>query len=165
MTKIERLEASVRHSLIEMEKLAAAWHTSGETAKSIRAIIASTGAILKPAPEYAEVPVERWAVVAPSGYVEATYPDEERALHAATQPRYLDYAVAKLTGTVRREKVAPVERSVTVGGILISDGRTGYDKGSVLLSESGEVGVEFAIHPEFHGCSGSLTFTTTDPPK
>jgi hypothetical protein len=163
MTKIERLEASVRHSLIEMEKLAAAWHTSGETAKSIRAIIASTGAILKPAPEYAEVPVERWAVVAPSGYVEATYPDEERALHAATQPRYLDYAVAKLTGTVRREKVAPVERSVSVEAMVDHEGMitephvSGYSHGGMY---------EFSTSPELFGKRGILTFTwQEDPPK
>jgi hypothetical protein len=67
-------------------------------------------AILNPPPVYEEIPLERWAVVAPSGYIEQTFGAEGNALDAAALPKYgQGYSVAKLTGTLRREKVAPVE--------------------------------------------------------
>jgi hypothetical protein len=162
MTKIERLEAAYEMLHTEL---------SGYTNGSAWTAIKAADQILNPPPEYEEVEesagwVNIYPVAKPTCTIKTrvshAYPDKDTADANAKETR-IDCQEIKVK--VRREKVRPVERSVTVGGILISDGRTGYDKGVVLLSESGEVGVEFAIHPEFHGCVGSLTFTTTDPPK
>ena len=71
--------------------------------------------ILSPPPEYEEVEVVQWGVVAPSGFVETTFHNESPAIGATedSRSRYFQYSVVKLTGTRRVEK-RKVERSATV---------------------------------------------------
>jgi hypothetical protein len=153
MTKIERYKEALDLAIGELSKKARHTYPDGVTCEeACHKVLLAINHVLKPPPEYEDVPLERWAVVAPSGYVEVTYQDEERALHAVTQPRYLDYAVAKLTGTVRREKVAPVERSWTMDNATLM-----MCGGTVRISPFPE---GFPLNAE-----GCLTFTTTDPPK
>jgi hypothetical protein len=113
-------------------------------------------AILNPPPEYEDMPIELWAVVAPSGFVEETFSSEGGAVIAVDLPRYEGHTVARLTGTVRREKVAPVERSVTVDCKINQYGAVHSSSSDLCLLRD---------YPEFHNSKGSITFTTTDPPK
>jgi hypothetical protein len=155
MTKIERLEealAGARHALGMIQRnLKVATDTD-----YLNAIQNELDDILNPPPEYEEIPITRWAVVAPSGYVEQTFSDEDCANSAVLLPKYENYAVAKLTGTVRREKVAPVERSVTVDCKINQYGAVHSSSSDLCLLRD---------YPEFHNSKGSITFTTTDPPK
>lgn len=63
---------------------------------------------LRPAPEMEDVPLERWAVVAPSGYVQGTYASEDAAIDQTTSRHgaYFGYRVAKLTGTYASQEAA-----------------------------------------------------------
>jgi hypothetical protein len=148
MTRIERLEEALE---VALKYLGAYPGSFGEPLRDI-------GVILNPPPEYEEVEESAgWVNVYPSinGYVARhSCPTKEEADAQAFTDR-IDCQEIKVK--VRREKVRPVERSVTVAVTLRGDG--------VITAPCPTPIQPFMQHPDFHGCKGSLTFTTTDPPK
>jgi hypothetical protein len=120
-------------------------------------------AILNPPLEYEEVEESAgWVNIYPPASPKESvkmiitngYETEELANQNAASHR-IDCQEIKVK--VRREKVRTVERSVTVAVTLRGDG--------VITAPCPTPIQPFMQHPDFHGCKGSLTFTTTDPPK
>jgi hypothetical protein len=157
MTKIERYKEALDLAIGELSKKARHTYPDGVTCEeACHKVLLAIGHILNPPPEYEDMPIERWAVVAPSGFVKETFSSEGGAVIAVDLPRYEGYTVARLTGTIRREKVAPAERSVTVNCKINQYGAVHSSSSDLCLLRD---------YPEFHNSKGSITFTTTDPPK
>jgi hypothetical protein len=102
--------------------------------------------------EYEDVELVRYCVIRADG-VEKWYG------HGANPGIMEGEQIVKLTGTLRREKVRPVERSVTVK-VRVNSG------GDPFSDPDDQNGCPFHNHPETYGKRGVLTFTwQEDPPK
>jgi hypothetical protein len=77
-------------------------------------------AILKPEPEMETVTVERWGAIWPDGRTSDGLWDTVEIAAAMTDGPNGAGVPIKLTGTITRPKPAPVERSVSVSGVVIS---------------------------------------------
>jgi hypothetical protein len=147
MTELERTRKALGYALQVLHTCARHMETPNY-ADSVIKDIAVTEAILNPPPKMEEF--ETSAFRCPS-----CMRLHETDTNDCPCGKYCSQ-FAKLTGTVRREKVAPVERSVTVNCKINQYGAVHSSSSDLCLLRD---------YPEFHNSKGSITFTTTDPPK
>jgi hypothetical protein len=162
MTKIERLEAALKVAEVNLMAISSYTGTFGEQAKNtLRAMKEK----MEPLPEYEEIEESAgWVNVYPLTGVSISPRVKTGVSHAWATKELADENASgnridcqEIKVKVRREKVRTVERSVTVAVTLRGDG--------VITAPCPTPIQPFMQHPDFHGCKGSLTFTTTDPPK
>jgi hypothetical protein len=148
MTTIERLEAAYEMLRTEL---------SGYTTGSAWTAIKAADQILNPV-EYEEVEESAgWVNIYrrdKQPHSAETFATKEDADHPCNASSRIDCQEIKVK--VRREKVAPLERSVTVPAMVTN--------GGVVYASSGGHKTLWE-YPEFYDCSGYITFTTTDRPK
>jgi hypothetical protein len=155
MTKIERLEAALE------------WVLGSPLPGNSQLVRVSVDQILNPPPEYEVVEESAgWVNVYPAGYSKggrlSVFTTKEEADHYGDLSSRIDCQEIKVK--VRREKVAPAERSVYAEDVLMSDGM-----GGVALRPHG-VSLKGDVPPNhwmgLDGKRGTFTFTwQEDPPK
>lgn len=132
MTELERYREATVVAMTAIAELQGADNRAYTGPRAIEALNA-INAILNPQPEMETVEVVRWAIVAPSGFVEETYPSQSLALAGTEAVKYSGYSVVPLTGQYQRPKPQKVARSVSVEGIRINDiGQPRYNLSPII---------------------------------
>lgn len=118
--------------------------------------------ILNPPPEMEEVELVSWAIIAPSGFIETTSTNEGLQRDQVGNPNspFYGYQVVPLTGTIKRPKKQPVERSVTAVGVKFDSG----DCGTSIWPHGANLTGDATVWSNLHGKTGTLTFTWTEEP-
>jgi hypothetical protein len=143
--ELERYKEAIRVLLLRLNNFESCGYST-----VIRDVEKEVHAILNPPPAMETVEVKRWAVVAPSGYVEVTYSDKESAESRTASGAFQGYRVVPLTGTYQRPVKQKVERSVSVEVVVAPGGRLL----PTLMRES---------PVDLEGKTGTLTFTWEEP--
>ena len=149
MTELERYKEAVRVARDELHTIySTAEVTDGKlTSACAEKAYDEINRILNPPPVYEEVTVERWEC-AKCG---AVHKPEDHRDYCCNIPRSDGIP---LTGTRRVQVAQKVERSVTVSA-RISEGGTPREIG-------GHSAMVIRFNPEFHNCTGKLTFTVEE---
>lgn len=138
-TKLKRYEAALQLAYDKLHTLACLGcgdDRYGNSEGNVIAAdcIANMRLIIELPPKLEEVEVSSWAIIAPSGFIETTSANEELQRNQVGNPNspFYGYQVAKLTGTYKRPKPQPIEKSVSFNGSFVLDNTNPHFQSKVL---------------------------------